>query len=298
MRIGIDLGGTKIEAVALSQQGLELHRKRVVTPKTYPEIVNAIVGLIEDAEQITQQTGTVGIGIPGIVSSVTQKVKNSNTTCLNGKMLTHDLENRLKRSVRITNDANCFAVSEATDGAARGYSVVFGAILGTGCGGGVVFNGQVHNGRNGIAAEWGHNPLPWLTDADKHDTCCFCGAEHCIETFVSGTGFLRDFHALGGKAQGCEDIIALVEQGDSTAIQAFDRFIDRLSRGLAQVINTIDPDIIVLGGGLSQVDRIYDALPQCLPQYVLGKECSTQIVKNVFGASSGVRGAAWLWPEQ
>lgn len=296
MRIGIDLGGTKIEAIALSDNGEELFRKRITTPKEYWPTVEAISLLIADTEQATHQFGSVGIGIPGILSPVTNRVKNSNSTWLNGENLQQDLEDKLQRAVRITNDANCFAVSEATDGAGKGHKVVFGAILGTGCGGGVVFNGVVHDGRNGISGEWGHNPLPWLSEDDIHDRSCFCGRQHCIESYISGTGFLSDFHSLGGKAKDCQEIVAFINHGNTIACLAFVRFIDRLARALAHVINSLDPDIIVLGGGLSNVDEIYQELPKYLPQYIFGKECDTPIVKNIFGASSGVRGASWLWP--
>ncbi|MFT5711780.1 MAG: fructokinase [Glaciecola sp.] len=296
MRIGIDLGGTKIEAIALSDSGEELFRKRIATPKEYWPTVEAIALLIGDTEEATDQLGSIGIGIPGILSPVTNRVKNSNSTWLNDKNLQQDLEGKLQRVVRITNDANCFAVSEATDGAGAGHRVVFGAILGTGCGGGVVFNGLVHDGRNGISGEWGHNPLPWLGEDDIHNRSCFCGRPHCIESYISGTGFLSDFSSLGGTANDCQEIMALINQDDFIACFAFERFLDRLARALAQVINSLDPDIIVLGGGLSNIDKIYQELPKHLSQYVLGKECETPIVKNVFGASSGVRGASWLWP--
>ncbi|MCL1114205.1 MULTISPECIES: fructokinase [Shewanella] len=295
MRMGVDLGGTKIEIVALAEDGAEIFRKRIPTPRNYPDTVQAIVSLVADAEAETGQTGSVGVGIPGVVSPFTGLVKNSNSTWINGHPLDQDLSKVLHREVRVANDANCFAVSEAVDGAAAGKRVVFGGIIGTGCGAGVSINGAVHGGGNGIGGEWGHNPLPWMTPDEFNTTTCFCGNRDCIETFISGTGFVRDFRAAGGDASSGIQIAEMMQQGDPLATAAFERYIDRLARSLAHVINMMDPDMIVLGGGVSNIDAIYTELPKVLPKYVVGRECGTQVVKNKFGASSGVRGAAWLW---
>lgn len=296
MRMGVDLGGTKIEILAIDEQGEELFRKRIPTPREYPGTLAAICDLVSDAETQTGLTGTVGVGIPGVVSPFTGLVKNANSTWINGKPLDKDLGELLKREVRVANDANCFAVSEAVDGAAAGKGLVFGVIIGTGCGGGIAVNGKVHGGGNGIGGEWGHNPLPWMTADEFNTTRCFCGNQDCIETFISGTGFVRDFNLHTGKGvtKG-NDIMALVDAGDIEAIAAFDRYLDRLARSLAHLINMLDPDAIVLGGGMSQVQAIYPRLPALLRQYVLGGECDTPILENKFGGSSGVRGAAWLW---
>ncbi|ABI71174.1 fructokinase [Shewanella sp. 11B5] len=295
MRMGVDLGGTKIEIVALADDGSEIFRKRIPTPKNYPGTIEAIVSLVADAESETGQTGSVGVGIPGVVSPFTGLVKNSNSTWINGHPLDKDLSEVLNREVRVANDANCFAVSEAVDGAAAGKGVVFGGIIGTGCGAGIAINGRVHGGGNGIGGEWGHNPLPWMTADEFNTTTCFCGNRDCIETFISGTGFVRDFREAGGDATSGIQISEMMQQGDPLATAAFERYIDRLARSLAHVINMMDPDMIVLGGGVSNIEAIYTELPKVLPKYVVGRECGTQVVKNKFGASSGVRGAAWLW---
>jgi fructokinase len=300
MRMGVDLGGTKIEILALNEQGEELFRKRIPTPREYPGTLAAICELVKAAETETGLTGTVGVGIPGVVSPFTGLVKNANSTWINGKPLDKDLGELLNREVRVANDANCFAVSEAVDGAAAGKGLVFGVIIGTGCGGGIAVNGKVHGGGNGIGGEWGHNPLPWMTADEFNSTQCFCGNKDCIETFISGTGFVRDFNLHSNlhsdKPLPCgNDVMALVESGDPTAVAAFERYLDRLARSLAHMINMLDPDAIVLGGGMSQVQAIYPRLPALLRQYVLGGECDTPILENKFGGSSGVRGAAWLW---
>lgn len=294
-RIGIDLGGTKIELVTLNSAGEEVFRRRVPTPRGYEATLDAIAELVRESERHTGQVASIGIGIPGVVSSVSGRVKNSNAIWLNGQPMDKDLSAMLDREVRIANDANCFALSEAVDGAAAGKTVVFGAILGTGCGAGIAIAQKVHGGGNGIGGEWGHNPLPWMTAEEFNSTRCFCGNADCIETFVSGTGFVRDFRAHGGEAASGIEIVQLMEQGDDLAEAAFGRFIDRLARALAHVINLLDPDVIVLGGGVSNIDLIYEFLPALLPKYVLGGECATAVVKNHHGASSGVRGAAWLW---
>ncbi|ACA88092.1 fructokinase [Shewanella woodyi] len=297
LRIGVDLGGTKIEAVCLDELGNELFKKRIATPREYELTLDAIVSLVEEVEVQLGKRATVGVGIPGIISPKTGLVKNANATWINGHQLDKDLGARLGREVKVANDANCFAVSEAVDGAGEGKALVFGVIIGTGCGGGLAVVGRVHEGGNGLSGEWGHNPLPWMMADEHRSTQCFCGQHDCIETFISGTGFIRDYQQGGGEpvSSGCQ-IMALVKAGDSVATQAFERYMDRLARALAHIINAVDPDIIVLGGGMSNVDAIYPRLPRLLSQYVLGGECMTPVVKNRFGGSSGVRGAAWLWP--
>lgn len=296
MRIGVDLGGTKIELVALGDSGSELFRKRIATPRDYQATLEAICALVDEAETQLEMTGTVGIGIPGVISPFSGLVKNANSTWLNGHPLDRDLEQRLGRKVRVANDANCFAVSEAVDGAAAGKEVVFGVIIGTGCGAGIAINGRVHQGGNGIGGEWGHNPLPWIRAEEFNSTECFCGKHDCIETFISGTGFVRDYNqAAGAQLSSGAEVMALVEQGDAEAGAAFERYLDRLARSLAHVINLLDPDAIVLGGGMSNVQAIYPALPDRLKRYVVGGECRTPVLPNNYGCSSGVRGAAWLW---
>lgn len=294
-RIGIDLGGTKIELVLLDDKGGECYRQRIATPREYGMTLTALAELIRDAEQTIGQSASVGIGIPGVVSSRTGLVKNSNAIWLNGQPMDKDLGAILGREVRIANDANCFAVSEAVDGAGAGKKLVFGAILGTGCGAGIAINHKVHAGGNGIGGEWGHNPLPWMTADEFNSTQCFCGNVDCIETFVSGTGFVRHFRSLGGHADSGVEVVSLMKAGDVLAKAAFEQFIDRLARALAHVVNLLDPDVIVLGGGVSNIELIYEYLPNLLPKYVVGGECDTLVVKNYHGASSGVRGAAWLW---
>ncbi|WP_237387808.1 fructokinase [Xenorhabdus sp. Sc-CR9] len=302
MRIGIDLGGTKIEVIALGDQGEELFRKRVATPRNdYQKTLAAIVGLITDAEQATGQQGTVGIGIPGAISPFTGKVKNANSVWMNGQVLDKDIAALLGRKVRIANDANCLAVSEATDGAGAGMPVVFAVIIGTGCGSGIAFNGSAHAGGNGLAGEWGHNPLPWMDEEDRAyqaEAPCFCGKKGCTETFVSGTGFMTDYFHLSGFKKKGHEIMEALAQGDEFAELAMCRYERRLARALAQVINLLDPDVVVLGGGMSNVVRLYQTLPELVKEWVFGGECATPIRKAVHGDSSGVRGAAWLWPQE
>ncbi|MEI6860105.1 MAG: fructokinase [Shewanella sp.] len=296
LRMGVDLGGTKIELVALDAEGKELFRKRLPTPREYEATLDTIVSLVDEAETILGMTGSVGVGIPGVISPFTGLVKNAtNSTWINGKPLDIDLGQRLSRKVRVANDANCFAISEAIDGAGAGKNVVFGVIIGTGCGGGIAIKGGVHGGGNGIGGEWGHNPLPWMSKEEFNSTKCFCGNYDCIETFISGSGFVRDYNQAGGHASKGSEIMALVDAGDARAKAAFERYLDRLARSLANVINTLDPDVIVLGGGMSNVDAIYPKFPKVLEKYVLGGECRTPVLQNVYGCSSGVRGAAWLW---
>lgn len=299
MRIGIDLGGTKIEVIALDDDGETLFRKRVSTPKgDYPATLSAIVGLVNDAETETGQTGSVGVGIPGTLSPVTGKVKNANSTWLNGQFFDADLGKLLGREVKVANDANCLAVSEAVDGAGAGAKVVFAVIIGTGCGAGIALDGQVHSGGNGVAGEWGHNPLPWQDDSDRQflsNENCYCGLTGCTELFVSGTGFMADYAKLSGETKIGLDIVKLAQEGDKFAKIAMDNYLNRLAKALGQAINMLDPDVIVLGGGMSNVDSLYEELPTRIRSWVFGRECDTPIRKAVHGDSSGVRGAAWLF---
>ena len=297
MRIGIDLGGTKIEALAISGDGAELVRHRIDTPRDdYFGTIQAMAGLVKRVEEETGAKGSVGAGIPGTISGRTGLVKNSNSTWLNGQPLWKDLSDALGRTVRIANDANCLAVSEATDGAAAGKGVVFGVILGTGCGGGVAVSGHVHGGPNGVAGEWGHTPLPWAKEGEFPGPDCYCGRQGCMELWVSGTGFARDYKVVTGEALSSRDIMEAFEHGDQKAVAAVDRYEDRLARGLAAVINVLDPDIFVFGGGMSKVKRLYQDLPGRVEKYVFGREAETPMVPAKYGDSSGVRGAAWLWP--
>jgi fructokinase len=299
MRIGIDLGGTKIEALAIDGRGTELARHRVDTPRDdYEATIKAMVALVHRMEAETGKTGTVGAGIPGTISRVTGRVKNANSTWLNGQPFHTDLTAALGREVRVANDANCLAVSEATDGAAAGVRFVYGVILGTGCGGGVALEGCVHDGPNGVAGEWGHNPLPWPKPDESPGPACYCGKRGCMEMWVSGTGIARDYKSVTGTAKTTREIVANFTAGDRVAAETIERFEDRLARGLSNVINILDPDVIVVGGGVSRVEHIYGALPRLLPQYVFGGETSTPIVQAKYGDSSGVRGAAWLWPNR
>jgi fructokinase len=299
IRIGIDLGGTKIEALAIDNKGVELARHRIDAPRDdYAASISAIAGLVHRLEEETGRIGTVGAGIPGSISGKTGLVKNSNSTWLNGTPLHHDLATALGREVRVANDANCLAVSEATDGAAAGKRVVFGVILGTGCGGGIAFNGQVHAGPNGVAGEWGHNPLPWQRPEEYPGPLCYCGKRGCMEMWVSGTGVALDYKQSTGEQKTTREIMADFEAGAAAAIAVVERFEDRLARGLAQVINILDPDVLVLGGGLSKAQHLYQSIPKKLAAYVFGGEAETPIVQAMYGDSSGVRGAAWLWPNE
>ncbi len=300
MRIGVDVGGTKIEAIALDAQGVELQRIRTSTPKgEYEGTIASIVGLVRELETKTGETGTVGVGIPGTVVGSTGLVKNANSTWLNGMPLQQDLCEALGREVRCANDANCFAISEATDGAAKGYGVVFGVIVGTGCGGGVSIAGRIHNGPNGLAGEWGHTPLPWATGSELPGALCYCGQHGCLETWISGTGLEWDFARVTSRNLRGPAIVAAAEAGDAEANEALDRLIDRMARGLSTVVNVLDPDVFVMGGGLSNLARLYDGvLASRLRDYGFGGGVETPILKNLHGDSSGVRGAAWLWPLQ
>jgi len=283
-RIGVDLGGTKIEALALDDAGRELFRKRVLTPRgDYAATLAAVAALVNEIG-----AGSVGIGIPGALSRVTGRVKNANSTWLIGRPLKQDLERALGREVRLENDANCFALSEAIDGAGRDAPVVFGVILGTGVGGGLVVHREVLLGRNAIAGEWGHNPLPLPTAGDLPLPACYCGRAGCIETYLSGPGLERDHERLTGEKLGARDIAA---RGGP----ALERYIERLARSLAGVINILDPDVIVLGGGMSNVEPLYSEAPRRWMRHVFSDQVATRLVRNKHGDSSGVRGAAWLW---
>lgn len=297
LRIGIDLGGTKIEAIALDRSGRELVRHRIATPRhDYAATIAAMVGLVERLERETGRRGTVGVAMPGTISAVTGLVKNANSTWLNGQPFDRDLETALGRPVRCVNDANCLAVSEATDGAAAGAGLVFAAILGTGCGAGIAVNGRVHNGPNGVAGEWGHNPLPWQRPDEYPGPDCFCGRRGCLETWISGSGLERDYAESTGTSLTGPQIVQRSEAGEPAALAALDRYEDRLARGLAHVVNLLDPDVIVLGGGMSRLGRIYPAIAAKLPGYTFGREAATPVRPALHGDSSGVRGAAWLWP--
>ncbi|SFT40746.1 N-acetylglucosamine kinase [Kosakonia arachidis] len=300
MRIGIDLGGTKTEIIALGDRGEELFRHRQATPRDYLQTIALIATLVDLAEKETGLRGTVGMGIPGSISPYTGVVKNANSTWLNGKPFDKDLSQRLQREVRLANDANCLAVSEAVDGAAAGAQTVFAVIIGTGCGSGVAINGHVHTGGNGTAGEWGHNPLPWMDDDElryRAEVPCYCGKQGCIETFISGTGFATDYQRLSGNALKGNEIMRLVGEQDAVAELALNRYELRLAKSLAHVVNILDPDVIVLGGGMSNVDRLYQTVPVLVRNWVFGGECETPIRKALHGDSSGVRGAAWLWPQ-
>jgi fructokinase len=297
MRIGIDLGGTKIEALALGDDGREIFRHRVPTPSgDYAATLKAIADLVTSIESKFGRKGSVGIGTPGAISPRTGLIKNSNSVVLNGRSLDRDLSAALSRPLRIENDANCFALSEAVDGAARGASVVFGVILGTGVGAGIVVDKRIISGRNRIAGEWGHNPLPWPRAEELPGPSCYCGKTGCIETFLSGPGLAREFRIRTGKGLSANAVSSAANAGDADALAVMATYEDRLARGLAHVINLVDPDLIVLGGGLSNIERLYRNVPALIQRYVFSDGVETPIVRARHGDSSGVRGAAWLWP--
>lgn len=299
MRIGIDLGGTKIEGVGLDANGVVAARRRVQTPQgDYEGTVAAIVDLVRHLEQETGGQGSVGMGMPGIISPATGLVKNANSVCLNGRPLDRDLEDALGHAVRIENDANCFALSEASDGAAAGRGCVFGVILGTGTGGGVVVGGRILHGRNAVGGEWGHNPMPWPGPGEWPGERCYCGRTGCIETFLSGPGLARDFARATGPSIDSVEIVRRADAGETEAVACLDRYVNRLARALATIINVIDPEAIVLGGGLSSIERLYRDVPKQWSRYVFSDLVTTELLPPKFGASSGVRGAAWLWPLQ
>ena len=295
MRIGIDLGGTKTEIAAFDAAGTELLRQRAPTPvEDYAATLALIARLIHEAEQTLGATATVGIATPGALSPSTGLMRNSNSTCLNQQPLALDLQRTLGREVRLANDANCFALSEAVDGAAAGAASVFGVIIGTGVGGGIVIHGKVLDGPNAITGEWGHNPLPWAADDERPGAACYCGQHGCIETFLSGPGLARDYAGQSGAAISAEDVVAR-SSNDVGAEQALARYEHRLARALASIINVLDPEVIVLGGGLSNIERLYKNIPALWGKWVFSDVVRTRLVRNRHGDSSGVRGAAWLW---
>jgi len=324
LRFGVDLGGTKIELIAFDGNGHEILRRRVPTPQDdYLATVAAVAALVHQAESELGQRGSIGIGTPGAISPASGLMKNCNSTCLNGQPLQEDLERALNREVRLANDANCFALSEAVDGAAAGAATVFGVILGTGVGGGVVVRGHVLHGANAIAGEWGHSPLPYFqfadAQADRASTgqhpatgedilhpwpspreldaapACYCGKRGCIETWLSGPALAADHVRYGGEALPAHEIAQLANAGYGPCSATLARYEERLARALAGVINLIDPDVIVLGGGLSNIARLYDTVPRLWPRYVFSDRIDTKLVPPQYGDSSGVRGAAWLW---
>ena len=296
LRIGVDLGGTKIEALALDETGRERARRRIATPRDdYAATVEAIARLVEAIERDTGQRGSVGVGMPGTISPATGLVKNANSVWLNRRPLAEDLPRRLGRPVRFANDANCFALSEASDGSAAGARVVFGVIVGTGTGGGVVVDGKVLTGPNAIAGEWGHNSLPWPTADERPGPPCYCGRTGCIEVFLSGPGLARDYREVTGRTR---TPVAIVQAAASepAAEAALARYEERMARALASVINLLDPDAIVLGGGMSNLARLYQSVPRLWSSYVFSDRVDTPLRPPHHGDSSGVRGAAWLWP--
>jgi fructokinase len=296
LRIGVDLGGTKIEALALADDGRELLRRRIATPRDdYALTLRAIVALVLDLERELQATASVGIGMPGALSPATGLVKNANSTWLNGQPLDRDLSALLERPLRFANDANCFALSEAADGSGAGAATVFGVIAGTGTGGGVVVNGRVLTGPNAIAGEWGHNPLPWPEDAERPGPRCYCGQTGCIETFLSGPGLSRDHQASAGESLSAEEIARQAERGDAGAAASLMRYASRMARALASVVNLLDPDVIVLGGGMSNLSGLYVEVPRLWSRFVFSDRVDTRLLPPKHGDSSGVRGAAWLW---
>jgi fructokinase len=295
MKLGIDLGGTKIEIIALDDHGKELLRRRIPTPQgNYLETLNSITQLVRDAESELACQGSVGIGTPGTLSRATGLLKNSNSVALNGQPILQDLESLLQRKISISNDANCFALSEAVDGAAKGAEVVFGVILGTGVGAGIVFNGHALTGPNGIAGEWGHNPLPWPEAQELQATNCYCGKQGCIETFLSGPGMMHLHQLATGESTTPAEIVSRAAQGDAACKQSMQVYENRLARSLAHVINILDPDVIVLGGGMSNIERLYTNVPKLWGRWVFSDRVDTRLVRNQYGDSSGVRGAAWL----
>lgn len=298
MRIGIDLGGTKIAAIALDDQGRCLHQLRRATPAgNYRSTLEAIASIVEQLEQATGQRGQIGIGTPGSLSPASGLIRNANSTCLNGKPLRQDLETLLQRSVRLANDADCFALSEATDGAGAGCESVFAVILGTGTGAGIAIQGRLLAGANRIAGEWGHNPLPWPQPDEIPGRDCYCGKQGCIETFLSGPGLLDEYRRLSGLQISGKELARRLQQMEPNAEKVMTRYEDRLARSLACVINILDPQVIVLGGGLSNLGRLYRTIPTLWTKYIFSDVINTRLLPPGHGDSSGVRGAAWLWDD-
>jgi len=297
VRIGVDLGGTKIEAIALADDNRELARERVATPRNdYDATVGCVRDMVMDLETRLGERGSVGMGIPGSLSPATGLMRNANSTWLNGRPFDRDIETALARPIRFANDANCLALSEAADGAGAGRGTVFAAILGTGVGGGIVIGGRLVEGLNRIAGEWGHTPLPEPTHDERPGSACFCGRRHCIETYLSGPGLARDHLARTGERRDAEEIYLAAAAGDEKAEASLVRYEDRLARALGSVVNLIDPDIVVLGGGLSKIERLYANVPRLWRSYIFSDSVTTELAPARHGASSGVRGAAWLWP--
>jgi fructokinase len=296
MRIGVDLGGTKIEAIALADDGSVAARRRVPTPRDdYEATLDTVTRLVLDLEREAAGRGTVGVGMPGTISPATGRVKNANSVWLNGRPLAEDLGRLLPRPLRFANDANCFALSEASDGAAAGARAVFGVIVGTGVGGGLVLGGRVWTGPNAIAGEWGHNPLPWPEAGEWPGPPCYCGRTGCIETFLSGPGLARDHREAGGASADALAVAASAKRGEAPARAALERYEERMARALAGVINVVDPEVIVLGGGMSNVGRLYANVPGRWGRYVFSDRVDTQLLPPAHGDASGARGAAWLW---
>ena len=296
MRIGIDMGGTKIEGIALSDNGEELIRRRIDTPRhDYDGTVKAIAGIVHSLESETKQKCTVGVGIPGAISPQTKLIKNANSTWIIGKHFNLDLENALGREVRLANDANCLAVSEAVDGSGAGFKLVFAIILGTGCGGGIAIDQKVHNGFHAIAGEWGHITLGWMYPEEYPGIECYCGQRGCLETYISGTGFENEYQLQTGIRKRGREIVEILEQGDDAAERVMEIYENRLARAIATAVNFLDPDVLVLGGGMSNISRIYKTVPGLVQKWTFGGEFTTPIRPAKHGDSSGVRGAAWLW---
>ena len=295
MRCGIDVGGTKIETAILSDSGKFLSRERTNTPKNYAALLNSINKSVQQASKNTGFDGPVGICMPGSVSNETGLIQGANTTYLNGQNFQKDLQATLNRSVRLSNDANCFALSEAIEGAGKGASVIFGVIIGTGCGGGIVVNRQIIPGVNGIAGEWGHTPLPWPVENEFENHDCWCGKTGCLETYISGTALTKDYKRMTGLEKDGKQIVLDCKNGDIVAEAVLQALEDRIARGLAMIINIIDPDIIILGGGLSNIERLYENIPRKWAGYVFSNKINTRLLKPKYGDSSGVRGAALLF---
>ena len=295
MRCGIDVGGTKIETAILSDSGNFLSRERINTPRNYKSLLDSINESVEKAAKKTGFDGPVGICMPGSVSKETGLIQGANTTYLNGQNFKKDLQEKLDRSVRLSNDANCFALSEAIEGSGKGFACVFGVIIGTGCGGGIVVNEHLVSGANGIAGEWGHTPLPWPVENEFDNHNCWCGQTGCLETFISGTALMKDYEQAAGLKKDGQQIVIDSENGDVVAETILQTLEDRIARGLAMIINILDPDIIVLGGGLSNILRFYDNIPKKWTKYIFSDDIKTKLLKPKYGDSSGVRGAALLF---